>query len=175
MHMVGVTNLIVEMDAQYVHGMLSNPDIQPNAAINRWIAAVLLFNFKRVHVPAEEHQGPDGLSRREPIPGKDDDECDLEEWVDNVLSLSLWLNTWTEHHSAHPSGTVKIFQATEGGVGTPHDELAFPPPLGKVSARESELLETFRFLANGKRLNGQHSSEVDRLHQHARRFFMHNK
>ena len=65
MHIVGVTNLVVEMDAQYVHGMLSNPDVQPNAAINRWIAAILLFDFKLVHVPAKKHHGPDGLSRCE--------------------------------------------------------------------------------------------------------------
>ena len=62
MQIVGVTNLVVEMDAQYVRGILSNPDVQPNAAINRWIAAILLFDFKVVHIPAEKHQGPDGLS-----------------------------------------------------------------------------------------------------------------
>ena len=33
-HIVGVPNLIVEMDAQYIKGMLSNPDMQPNAAMN---------------------------------------------------------------------------------------------------------------------------------------------
>jgi len=61
-HVVGVTNLIVEMDAQYIKGMLSNPDVQPNAAINCWIATILLFDFKLVHVPAEKHLGTDGLS-----------------------------------------------------------------------------------------------------------------
>jgi hypothetical protein len=43
--------------------MLNNPDIQPNATINRWIAGILLFDFKLVHVPGATH-GPDGLSRR---------------------------------------------------------------------------------------------------------------
>ena len=33
-HIIGVADLTVEMDAQYVHGMLANPNIQPNAAIN---------------------------------------------------------------------------------------------------------------------------------------------
>jgi hypothetical protein len=33
--------------------MLNNPDIQPNATINRWIAGILLFDFKLVHVPAD--------------------------------------------------------------------------------------------------------------------------
>jgi len=80
-HIVGITDLIVEMDAQYIHGMLNNPDVQPNAAMNRWIAAIKLFDFKLVHVPAEKHTGPDGLSRREPIPGEDDDDGDPETWV----------------------------------------------------------------------------------------------
>ena len=34
-HIVGVTNLIVEMDAQYVKGVLKNPDVQPDVAVNR--------------------------------------------------------------------------------------------------------------------------------------------
>jgi hypothetical protein len=88
-HIVGVTNLIVEMDAKFVKGMLSNPDVQLNATINRWIAAILLFDFILVHVPADKHIGPDGLSRREPVPGEDEDEGDPEEWIDNILSLGI--------------------------------------------------------------------------------------
>ena len=58
---VGVQNLIVEVDAKYIKGMINNPNIQPNATINRWIAGILLFRFKLVHVPGATH-GPDGLS-----------------------------------------------------------------------------------------------------------------
>lgn len=43
---VGVRNLVVEVDAKYIKGMINNPNIQPNAAINRWIAAILLFDFQ---------------------------------------------------------------------------------------------------------------------------------
>ncbi len=93
-HIVGVPNLVVEMDAQYVKGMLSNPDMQPNAAMNRWIAAILLFDFKLVHIPADRHHGPDGLSRREPIPGEDEDEDDPEEWINDILALGIWVDTW---------------------------------------------------------------------------------
>ena len=164
MHVVGITNLVVEMDVQYVRGMLSNPNIQPNAAINRWITTILLFNFKLIHIPAEKHQGPDGLSRCEPIPGEDDDEGDLEEWVDDILSLGIWLDTWNEHHPAHTSKTAKVFQATEG-VSTPHNKLMFPPPSDKVRAHDNELPEVFRFLANGKQPKGQHTSGQDWLHQ----------
>jgi hypothetical protein len=55
-------NLIVEVDTKYLKGMLNNPDIQPNATINRWITGILLFNFKLVHVPAIHHTAANSLS-----------------------------------------------------------------------------------------------------------------
>ena len=59
---IGVKNLVVEVDAKYIKGMINNPDIQPNAVINHWISAILLFDFQLCHVPGHSH-GPDGLSR----------------------------------------------------------------------------------------------------------------
>ncbi|KAI0038541.1 hypothetical protein FA95DRAFT_1456289, partial [Auriscalpium vulgare] len=63
LYLVAVKNLFVEVDALYIKGMLNEPDLQPNAAINRWIQGILMFDFILVHVPAERFQGPDGLSR----------------------------------------------------------------------------------------------------------------
>jgi len=102
LYLVGIKNLVVEMDAQFIRGMLKNPDIQPNATINRWIAAILLFDFNLIHIPVEKHHGPDGLSRREPADGEDEED-DPEEWIDDVLSLGLWVVSWTlapraDHH-----------------------------------------------------------------------------
>jgi hypothetical protein len=57
-----VKNLVVEVDAKYLKGMLNNPDIQPNATINQWIAGILIFDFKLVHVPTIHHTAADGLS-----------------------------------------------------------------------------------------------------------------
>jgi hypothetical protein len=57
-----VKNRVVEVDAKYLKGMLNNPDIQPNATINRWIAGILLFNFKLIHIPAIHHTAADRLS-----------------------------------------------------------------------------------------------------------------
>lgn len=37
LYLIGVQNLQVEVDAKYIKGMLNEPDLQPNAAINRWI------------------------------------------------------------------------------------------------------------------------------------------
>ncbi|KIY61214.1 hypothetical protein CYLTODRAFT_317433, partial [Cylindrobasidium torrendii FP15055 ss-10] len=59
----GCRNLIIEVDAKYIKGMLEHPDKVPNAAINRWIEYILQFMFKLVHVPGRIH-GPNGMSRR---------------------------------------------------------------------------------------------------------------
>ena len=58
----GCKRLTVVTDASYIKGMLDNPSCGPNATINCWIATILLFHFKLVHVPAAKHAGPDGLS-----------------------------------------------------------------------------------------------------------------
>src|SRR5712691_7504814 len=44
--------------ASHVKGMLRNPGAQPNAAINRWIATILVYDFKLVHVAADKHRDP---------------------------------------------------------------------------------------------------------------------
>ncbi|KAI0336913.1 hypothetical protein BDW22DRAFT_1340865, partial [Trametopsis cervina] len=64
LYLIGVQKLQVEVDAKYIKGMLNEPDLQPNATINRWIQGILLFDFELLHVPAERHKGPDALSRR---------------------------------------------------------------------------------------------------------------
>jgi len=63
LYIIGVRNLQVKVDAKYIKGMLNEPDLQPNAAINRWIQGILMFDFALVHVPANHHKGPDALSR----------------------------------------------------------------------------------------------------------------
>lgn len=171
MHIVGVANLVIEMDAQYVRGMLTNPDIQPSAAINRWISAIQLFDFKLVHIPAEKHLGPDGLSRHEPIPGEDDGDGDPEEWVDDILSFGLWLDTWEEYRSQ--AVTTKTFQTTEG-VSTPNDGLTFPPLTDRVRAQEKELPSILELLSHEKSPNEHTPEELERLRRQAQNFFVHD-
>ena len=79
-----VRNLVVEVDAKYIKGMLNEPDLQPNATINRWIQGILLFDFKLIHVPALKHKGPDALSRREPLEEEYSEHEDDEEWLDKI-------------------------------------------------------------------------------------------
>ena len=62
LHIYGVKELHVEVDAKYIKGMLNEPDLQPNATMNRWIQGILMFDFKLIHVPADKHRGPDALS-----------------------------------------------------------------------------------------------------------------
>ncbi|KAG5649411.1 hypothetical protein H0H81_004030 [Sphagnurus paluster] len=91
LYIISVRNLILEVDARYIKGMLSNPDIQPSASINRWITAILMFDFKLVHVKGTHH-GLDGLSRWPPQPGdpeptKEEDEEIFEDWVDHMYGF----------------------------------------------------------------------------------------
>ena len=92
LHLIGIRNLIVEVDAKFIKGMLKNPDIVPSASINRWIVSILMFHFELVHVPGTHH-GPDGLSRRRPQPGDaPEPEDDFEDWIDNVNSFIHMIN-----------------------------------------------------------------------------------
>ena len=69
--LIGVRKLIVETDASYIKGMLENPDLMPNATINRWIDNIKMFHFTIVH-KAGATFGPDGLSRRPAYEGDDE-------------------------------------------------------------------------------------------------------
>jgi hypothetical protein len=88
---IGVRNLTVEVDAKYIKGMLNNPDFQPNATINRWIAGILLFDFKLVHVPAAQHAAADGLSRRPRAEEDPDEPDDPEDWIDESYGFFMEL------------------------------------------------------------------------------------
>ena len=89
MYIIGVKNFVVEVDAKYIKGMINNLDIQPSTTINRWIAGILLFNFKLRHISAKDHAPADGLSRRRKSPDDPDDESDTEEWIDNAYAFSM--------------------------------------------------------------------------------------
>jgi hypothetical protein len=97
-YIIGVKNLIVEVDAKHLKGILNNPDIQPNATINRWIASILLFNFKLVHVPMTHHTVTDGLSHRLPAPEDLPETDDFEEGIDDSYGFFMELATWQPPH-----------------------------------------------------------------------------
>ena len=101
---IGARKLIVEVDAKFIKGMLNNPDMQPNATINRWIAGVLLFNFELRHVSASAHTGPDGLSRRPAALEDPEEPDDHEEWLDCSYGFLMELLNYRPlpHASAPP-------------------------------------------------------------------------
>jgi hypothetical protein len=63
--------------------MLKEPDLQPNAAMNRWIQGILTFDFELVHVPGSKFKGPDALSRR-PMAESENVINDDDEWLDKM-------------------------------------------------------------------------------------------
>jgi hypothetical protein len=93
--LIGVKKFTVEVDTKYIKGMLNNPDIQLNAAMNRWIVGILMFDFTLKHVPGSKHQGLDRLSCRQHAPedNDEDDESsdDIEEWIEEILGCGLWV------------------------------------------------------------------------------------
>src|SRR5271168_2283367 len=92
MYLIGARNLIVEVDAKYIKGMLRNPDIAPSASINRWIMSILMFHFELVHVPGSHH-GPDRLSRRRAQPDDETEpEDNFDDWIDEVNGFIHMIN-----------------------------------------------------------------------------------
>ena len=87
-HTIGAKKLIVEVDAKYVKGMLTNPDLVPGAAANHWIQGIKLFDFELVHVPADRHHGPDALSRR-PLTEEDLRVDHNDSWLDDIVLFIL--------------------------------------------------------------------------------------
>ena len=79
LYLIGIQNLVIEVDARYIKGMLAKPDLSPSASINHWILTILTFHFELIHVPGTMHS-PDGLSRRPPQPGNK-----LEQWYQLLL------------------------------------------------------------------------------------------
>jgi hypothetical protein len=97
-YIIGVKNLVIEVDAKYLKGMLNNLDIQPNATINLWIAGILLFDFKLVHVPMIHHTAADGLSRLLPAPEDPPEMDDFEDWIDDSYRFFMELANWRPSH-----------------------------------------------------------------------------
>ena len=110
---IGVKNFTVEVDVQYIKGMLNNPDIQLNASMNRWLAGIQTFDFKLRHVSATKHQGPDGLSRRQKG-DKDkeygDSEEETDKWIDKVLGCGIWISGGIRNEE----GKLSVFSIGKG-------------------------------------------------------------
>jgi hypothetical protein len=74
-HMLYGIHFRIKVDARSLIEMVNKPDMMPSIPGNRWLAFIQLFDYEIVHVPAERHKGPDGLSRRRRT---DDDSSDSD-------------------------------------------------------------------------------------------------
>jgi hypothetical protein len=194
----GVANLTVEMDAKYVKGMINNPDLQPTATINRWIAGILLFHFKLVHISVDKHAGPEGLSCRPPTAKDPPEEDDIEDWLDDVYSFAVVL----PNERSHPDLYLKNFLYTHialpnyyGGAGeSPEAELVYSmvfalaesasqnpdsedsaiPRSQKVKVCEAWIQLIHRFLETQERPDGMLDKEYQSFINSATRFFIRN-
>lgn len=140
--LLGVRNLVVEVDAAYIKGMLRNPDLAPSASINRWIVSILMFHFTLVHVPGTHH-GPDGLSRRRPQPGDvPEPDDDFEDWVDQVNGFMHFINVPPSRFKRHsnvvtaPPVSCYILEDSEDPADMPTEEAE--PPLSYTNVPRSE-------------------------------------
>jgi len=143
LHTIGVKKFVVEMDAKFVKGMINNPTLHPNDAINRWISAILLFDFELVHVPADKHTGADGLSRRphasEDPPG--DDPEDLEDWIESNAGFFIEINTPGFSISPRPASAL-VYGSSDGFLASerfnrpsgPYEEPSDSPPVTPTSS-----------------------------------------
>jgi hypothetical protein len=172
-YLIGIQDLHVEVDAKYIKGMINEPDLQPNNAMNRWIQGILLFDFKLIHVPATQFKGPDALSRRrladdEEIPDEDDS------WLDDIALLMTIPNidsiTEFEFHTATrlpypvytlPSMDQKLSRQDQFLVDIHHFLKTLEVPATKnTQTRKHFLKRALEFYIKEDRLfkrNGHHS------------------
>lgn len=158
LYTIGVKKLVVEMDAKFIKGMINNPTLHPNDAINRWIAAILLFDFDLVHVPADKHTGADGLSRRPRAPEDPplEDPEELNDWIDTNAGFFLEATSPQSPYDPAPSWSLafeslSVFH-TEVDLApessTPDPTL---PRTDKALRRESKIASIKEFLSTLKR------------------------
>jgi hypothetical protein len=159
-YLIGVKQLFVEVDAKYIKGMLNEPDLQPNAAINRWIQGILMHDFTLVHVSATQFKGPDALSRRECA---EDEEFIVHDdsWLDDIA-----LSVFTPYHS----------QFENFHFSTPNS----PPKSGlsatvlsfELSRQEQLLLEAHKFLTTLKLPTDSSLQERKRILKKASEYYV---
>jgi hypothetical protein len=177
LYLIGVQNLVVEVDVRYIKGMLSNPDISPSASINRWIVAILTFHFDLIHVPGMHH-GPDGLSRRPQQVGDDEDRDDEEEftnWIDQLHEflhqinvVDICLPTTSDSLPLLFPCILTLAQATDlseedtTALDTTNSDIndyTLAPWSAQAKVNNSRLLKVFQWLQDLRQLDGLSDTE----------------
>ncbi|KAJ8453582.1 hypothetical protein ONZ45_g19657 [Pleurotus djamor] len=152
---VGAKKLVVEVDAKYIKGMINNPDIHPNAAINRWIAGILLFDFTLRHVPGNSHAPADGLSRRPRAPEDPVVDEDIDAWIDEANGFMLAIRT---------GNSAKSYELAKSSLSRPwqlepalwtqahlEDSPLHPPQSSRAQQRDKHIAEVETFLRTNQK------------------------
>ena len=182
LYLIGLRNLVVEVDALHIKGMLENPDIIPSASMNRWVIAIKMFHFELVHVPGERH-GPDGLSRR-PVQDGDskptDDADEFDDWIDRLYGFMHLVNPPPSlpHAEYDPrvSSVSVLFQQSNGTVARmpavqPTPYASFPRS-DKAKELDSRLREIEQWLLAQRRPDGLTDRQWEGFRKYASRFFV---
>ncbi|GJE97287.1 polyprotein [Phanerochaete sordida] len=176
LYIIGVRKLVVEVDAKYIKGMLNDPDLQPNATVNRWIQGILLFDFDLVHVPADKHRGPDALSRKELGEGEEIVSED-DSWLDDIpLYIPEKIDSWMEKLSQYarlvstsPTQTIRVFQSS---LYEPDDPVSQPVLAVSSSKQEEDLVNIYHFLQTTKTPQFETTQEKQRFVKRALKFYV---
>ena len=175
LYTIGVKKLVIEMDAKFIKGMLNNPTLHPNDAVNRWIAAILLFDFELVHVPAEKHTRADGLSRR---PSADDDNPaddsdELEGWIDSNAGFFIEFHNPPQSCDPAPCLLMSLSRDDVPTTSSPdRDDQVVIPRSSKALARDEKLEVIQRFLTTLQRPEDLDDAQYQQFLRQASDYFV---
>ena len=175
LYLIGVRNLIIEVDARYIKGMLANPDLSPSASVNRWILAILTFHFDLVHVPGTMH-GPDGLSRRRPQPGdRPEPDDDFDDWIDRLYGFMHFINLTPPFQT--PQIYIATFVADVADVEVPEEattaaSYADVPRTAQAQAEDDRVDKVRQWLDSLTRPDNVSDSDYASFIRFAMKFFL---
>jgi hypothetical protein len=140
----------IEVNAKFLLEMIHAPEI-PNAPMMHWLLYIQLFDFDLVHIPAEKHKVPDGLSRRKPSPLDSDDE-DAEAYLDSCIGASRIISyatvaacNWAQFQQTKNSCYVLLVFNTEFFMSFLEMQQHTPPRSGVTFATPTSTLELSYF------------------------------
>jgi hypothetical protein len=171
-YLIGVRNLVVEVDARYIKGMLSNPDVAPSATLNRWIVSILTFHFELVHV-AGTHHGPDGLSRRPAQPDDDTPETDDEfrDWIDRLHGFVHQVNPVVPRISPLPI-SHSTFALSSNDIERPSITYEDIPRSDNAKRDDARLLRVRQWLSDLVRPSKMSNDEYSTFLRYCTEFFL---
>ena len=163
----GISNLIVEVDASSIEGMLKRPDVQPSATINRWISCIKDYDFTLHHVPATQHKAPDALSRRRFISENEESiDSDSDELQNNAALVSKI------YHSSLPAPTSPPFPHLDDTSFTNSETRIVYAAMASYSYTDQDLNDILRYLVTDKMPQLKTAREQRQFKKKAAPFFL---